>query len=220
MDKIIRKISLIALIIVMLSQSILIFADEGKIKFTDIESDKWYSFYVEELHSREIIGGYPDGSYKPEISIRIIEIITLIDNVMEYDINNDSSGYWGLPYIEAAILNDVVAADYFDDYERNITRGEVIYLLVNILDIEDIEVESYGDLITDFDTLTEEEKIVAAKIYSTGILSGYPDGSIRMDSEITRAEAAVVIYKMIEYIEKIDEEEVPSLEVTASEARK
>ncbi len=86
------------------------------------------------------------------------------------------------------------------NYKNNITRREYCHLAVNFLD------NIYGDrkikyMGTDSDkpfTDTDDPYVIAAA--KIGIVSGMGDGTFMPDKNITRQEAAVLLWKMAEYM--------------------
>lgn len=53
-------------------------------QFTDVNGDEWYAPAVENLASKGIIQGYPDGSFGPENPTNRAELAVILDRMLEY----------------------------------------------------------------------------------------------------------------------------------------
>ena len=74
------------------------------------------------------------------------------------------------------------------DPDSGITRGEFVTVAARVLGLEAL---SGPDLFTDTGGSWVRESINAAA--AAGLIGGYPDGSLRPDAPITRAEAAAIL---------------------------
>lgn len=69
--------------------------------FSDIENH-WAKSYVEKVTTYNAVAGYPDGSFKPNDSVKRIEFIAIVVNSQGVDVRAPlHDEYWGQPYIEA-----------------------------------------------------------------------------------------------------------------------
>lgn len=148
-----------------------------------------------ELHDR-VIGGYPDGTFKPEANITRAECAALTLRIMGITESNNKN----------VIFGDVNAGDWFfgtvnalaeagvTDREGNFrpndicTRAEFADMLYRTGLKKATVLGSFTDVFPDNKYYTSIREAAGA-----GIINGYNDGSFRPDSGVTRAEAAKMI---------------------------
>lgn len=66
-------------------------AVSGKIKsFSDVKSDAWYKNIVDIASSNDLIGGYPNGTFKPNSNISRSEIAQLISKLCKLDLQSET----------------------------------------------------------------------------------------------------------------------------------
>lgn len=176
----------------------------GAQSFTDVSSDEWYYDSIEKLYSLNIISGYEDKSYRPDQTISIEEFVALVCKVKAYEINT-GDGYWSEAYIERAQIEMLVIDDEFRDFTKPITRGQMARILLRAIDDEQVGYIYHANQISDLTLYDTYWQNIALRIYHTGIMRGYPDQSIALDSFSNRAEAAVMILKFYE-IEKASDQ--------------
>jgi len=104
--------------------------------FKDVKNDHWFYKNVMSLTARGLISGYPSGDFKPNNTIKVSEFIKIVvssidDSVKGQMANEDEP--WYMPYVNKAIELGLVENGEFDDYDRNITRGEMARIIVREL---------------------------------------------------------------------------------------
>lgn len=103
------------------------------LNFYDIDQDGWYAGYVHKLYDEKVIGGYPDGSFKPDNDVNFVEAAKMI--VLAYDkasgiekSYNANGGEWYQPYVDA--LNEIEAVpDSITRNDQSITRVEMAEMI-------------------------------------------------------------------------------------------
>ena len=107
-------------------------ADYGTSSFSDIPLNRWFESYVAYAELNKIVGGYDDGTFRPDAPITRAEATKMAALAMKLDIENaadakftDVSG-WAAPYINAFALTGALQGDGDGTFkpERNITRAE------------------------------------------------------------------------------------------------
>lgn len=202
MGKRIRISSIILAVIVMTVFSFNYRSEVKAAGFLDVERDYWYHDDVMNLVGMGVISGYEDNTFKPFNQIKVCEFIKLTVVASDIKIQETLGRFWYSKYVDAAINNEIIDYDYFDDYNRNITRGEMADILSRVLKLnasQDQElVESYIDRIVDYDSIKPEHKNSVLQVYTAGIITGYDDGRVLSDNLANRAEAATVIVRMVD----------------------
>lgn len=52
--------------------------------FRDVPANAWYAWAVEDLSSKGIIGGYPDGTFRPSEKVSRAEVAVMLAQTLEY----------------------------------------------------------------------------------------------------------------------------------------
>ncbi|MCH4889771.1 hypothetical protein EZV73_19465 [Acidaminobacter sp. JC074] len=166
--------------------------------FVDVESGDWFYDYVQILVDEDVTSGYEDMTYRPYKTISVEEFVTLTLKAMGEDQAEVETTHWSDGYIAKAISLNIIAEVEYNSYTRPVTRGEMgrIVLRATGVEVPDNFMD-YAHAINDLDTMTPYWQNIAIRIYSTGIISGYPDGSFGLNNEANRAEAAVILSKVI-----------------------
>ena len=174
--------------------------------FNDLKSTNWAYEAISAMSSKAVIAGYPDGSFKPNNTVTYGEFIkmALLASTGK-DVGNSASGNWAEGYYKEA-LN----LGYFTEYDikksalnREITRAHMALIISSILGA--VEIKDYDEIqkgITDITYKTLYEYDIT-KSYATGILTGYEDKTFKPDKTLSRAEAATVIYRLVDESKRV-----------------
>ena len=98
--------------------------------FNDIPSGEWYENYVCFAKSRNIIEGYPDGTFGPNKSINFVEASKILVKVYNLP-SSDESGEWYIRYVRT-LQNKKYIPPTIDTLNEFITRGEMAELIFRI----------------------------------------------------------------------------------------
>jgi len=97
--------------------------------FPDVSNDQWYTPYICTGRTRGVVGGYPDGDFKPGNNVNYAEALKIIyGSNNDYGTSDPTSSDWFAPYLEDAKANGI---DIGVDPSKEITRGEMAQLIVN-----------------------------------------------------------------------------------------
>ncbi len=178
------------------------FSSYGSLNFTDIKASEWFYTDVMTLVDRGIISGYEDHTFRPASQIKVSEFIKLTVVAAGIDVQDTLGRYWYSPYVDAAVNADIIDIDYFDNYNRNISRGEMADIISRLLKLEETQdqevILGYASDIKDYASIKANHRLSVLQVYGAGIITGYEDGNIRSDFLATRAEAATVIIRMLD----------------------
>ncbi|MCF8020277.1 MAG: S-layer homology domain-containing protein [Vallitaleaceae bacterium] len=205
--------TLFALFLIIINATTLFASEHWNVKskgFKDVQSTEWYRNYAERMNNDGIIGGYPDGTFGATDELSVEQFITMVVRALEYDVREavESEG-WSERYIEAAVTNELIQESDFSNYEVSITRQEMSRIIVNAMLSLDASIE-FSDkdkielLIRDSNEISLDYKDDILKTYSLGIIGGYPDAKFMPENYLNRAEAAVVMTRMLYSGERID----------------
>ena len=172
--------------------------------FADV-SDHWAKEYIDELVEKGSISGYEDGTFKPDNTITRAEFTKIIVSVFGLSGNSISEysdvpdGAWYSEYIAKASANGVIyGSDGMFFPNKNITRQDAALIIYRVLKLKNIETQ-VGDTFADFEEISDYAKDAVAGMSGIGIISGY-DGNFMPNNNITRAEAATMIARTMNFI--------------------
>nr|WP_315021728.1 S-layer homology domain-containing protein [uncultured Aminipila sp.] len=168
--------------------------------FKDLKSTNWAYESVNAMSEKGILKGYPDGTFKPSNTVTYGEFIKMVIASLGYDLPNAEKGkHWSYNYYETAVGLNIFSEVKIPTsmLDKEIPREMMAYIISQVLG--DIEVKYYDELKGEITDIKEADEYVypIVKVYSTGILNGYPDGSFKQKSSLTRAETAKVLQNFI-----------------------
>lgn len=164
--------------------------------------EHWASEEVGYLYQKGIVKG--DGkSLNLNGQITRAEFITLLLRAMNIEVSkydgvfsDVSANDWYSGYIQTAYEKGIMKGDGTNVRPNDlITREEMATILANYL-TESPETES-DSMFTDMDSASSWAQDNIKKVTALGIINGYEDGSFGPMLKLTRAEAMVVFYRMM-----------------------
>ena len=166
--------------------------------FKDVPPTKHFAQAVNELAERNIIGGYPDGTFKPSNSITRGQAAAIIAKMIKLDTDNvknpnfkDVSTANGYYKAIAAMAEKGIIGGYGDGrYGPNdpIKRGQMASILVKAFDLP-----RDGDIENPFKDVASSHTGNILIIYKLGITTGTTPSTFSPNSAITRGQAAKLI---------------------------
>lgn len=169
--------------------------------FSDISGYEWAENAISELHKKGIINGKAEGKFCPGDKISREEVVKMICDAFGFKANNntsvfkDAKGKWFEGYVNAAYEKNIVSGIDAETFGAGlaITREDIIVILARAVGENNEGELNYNDSEQVSDYATNAVFSLSQK----GVISGYPDGSFRPKNNMTRAEAAVVIYNLL-----------------------
>lgn len=169
--------------------------------FSDVPSNAWYESSVSKLVSRGILGGYTDGTFKPNRAISKAEFIKLICYAMDWNLiipakqsfKDVPKNNWAYKFIETAKTHGI-AKGYKDGTfkpNRGITRAEMARIIDDVL-----KLPKGKSNFKDIQSSWARDSINACA--KAGIMKGYTDNTFRPGKTVTRAEASEIIARVLE----------------------
>ena len=179
---------------------------QTKSGFVDIPESHWAHGYITELYKYGVISGYPDGSFKPDALITRGEFIKLItDSLNINDSGEQVAGFtdvtpenWVYPYVMR-----LASAGCISGYEdgscgisKMISREEASVLIERVLKYKNTSfIDAGANDFVDESNIADYAKDAVKTLSCVGIISGFEDGSFMPKENLTRAQAAVIIFK-------------------------
>jgi len=198
MKKILTTIT--AIIILIFSFSVSSYAAE--INFNDVKTTDWYYKNLQDLTQKNIVGGYTDGTFKPNNSLKFEEFVKLVVvAVADKPIEMIQGQDWYQIYIDKAIESKYITEQQKSLIGQNIDRRAMAEIIYNVIsNREDFNEYTAEEIIylsgkltdlTDTDTKT-------LTISGLGIICGYPDGTYKPNDSLKRSETVAVISRLID----------------------
>ncbi|MBK4729166.1 S-layer homology domain-containing protein [Oxynema sp. CENA135] len=179
-----------------------------RVTFPDIQNH-WAQTFIEALAAREIVVGFPDGTFRPDLPIiraeyaatlrKAFPVAKVRDAIAFNDVPTD---YWGYNAVR-----DAYEIGFMEGYpnqlfrpNQNIPRVEALVSLATGLDL-DPEDPIETILSNTFDDAAEIPNFARSQIAAateTGLVVNYPDSNTLNPNEAaTRAEVAAFLYQAL-----------------------
>jgi len=169
--------------------------------FSDVPEDHWAASYINELTSKGVINGYPDGTYGPSITLTKGQFLKLIVSASFGEFNveliDTDFEHWAAPYVKVAENYKAIEKGSItkENVDEPISRIEVVRILgicdINMRDNAQKTAEKME--FNDISSITNQEYMMLSHAVANAIISGYPDGSFKPENSLTRAEAAKIL---------------------------
>jgi len=168
--------------------------------FYDLNSH-WAQQTILAMVAKNIITGYPDGTFRPDRTITRAEFCTILAKALNVSPENasasfsDITGHWAQGYIATLVKKGYIKGypDGSFGPDQPVKRGEIAAIVdrVQMLPLASSQ-PTFSDVKPDFWAFAPIEAVAQAKI-----LNGYPDGTFHPEQSATRAEAAVIINRIL-----------------------
>jgi hypothetical protein len=174
-------------------------------KLTDLFTNgiaHWAKPYIDRLIEKEIIVGYPDDTFKPNNNVEVDSYIKMVVCALGNNFENGNDN-WASPFINKAIELKLIDNNEFNTYRRSITREEAAKVIVQALaateELPSVEqINKYISKVPDYTNVVDKYKQHALTAYATGMITGDPKGNFNPKDNLTRAEAATVIMRLLD----------------------
>ena len=176
------------------------------IQFTDIENH-WAKAEIEELTRLGIISN--DTEFRPDDEIKRSELVSLVVRALDVpmekyqnEFNDVSSKHWASDSIKTGVTMGLVSG-YDGSFRPDdaIMREEMAKILVLAYQYKnDAEIEQQEHHFTDEAQISEWARQYVGDATSIGLVNGLDDGSFGPQQKATRAQAAVIISRLLEAI--------------------
>lgn len=167
----------------------------SSIEFTDVK-DHWAKEEITELNESGIISGYSDGTFRPENNITINEFVKMLVEAGNYTLVREGKNVYPDFYIATAKSNNIINSEY--EFDKYMTRYEMVEIISNFIGTEELKENK-----NIFKDLEKEQKSKVLKLVKLKIINGYEDKTFRGENNVTRAEAATIIFKTLKVREEV-----------------
>lgn len=180
-----KALSLVITFLLLISAT----AAVSAISFTDLPAEHWAHNYVMTLVNEGTVNGYEDGTFRPSKTVTRAEFVKMIgkwDRAYQGEIKDLSSSHWGYEYLIWSGLEPENGRIYPD---REMLRSDVI----NLIWKRNGSPAHNGAPYAISKQGTNQDATSWA--YTIGLLQGDDGFNLRLDSALSRAEAATLILR-------------------------
>jgi hypothetical protein len=172
--------------------------------------DHWAREFIGKLAARGIVSGMGDNLFWPGDSLTRAQFLTMLaKSIHDLDVTQATpAGFTDVPaeewyynYVNWGFETGIVKG--MDEFtfapNEKITREQMAVMLNNFIINTGVVLPetNAGVSFSDNEHISPWAADSVAKIVSSGIMGGYPEGDYKPQGNATRAEAATVIYKLI-----------------------
>lgn len=180
--------------------------------FTDLSSVEWAREAIESLAEKGVIQGKATSIFAPNDSITRTEFVKIlmgafemVDESAQAAFSDVSKSHWGYKYVATAVSKGIVngIGDGSFGVNSQITRQDIVTLCYRLA--ESMEVKFPADTESEFadsEAIADYAKMAAKQMKAAGIVNGKGDNMFAPSSFATRAEAAKIIYELINFCRK------------------
>ncbi len=192
--------------------------------FSDVSATKynWATEAIGNMASQGIIKGYEDNTFRPERTVTKLESLVLTSRALGFyesensalidtatEIYGEQIAEYDLSYgndeIAYLLIKNVISLEELSDYieasnaSAGMKRYEIAVLLTKALDAE---AEVKKNVITsleysDADTIPAYAKKYVEYVTNASLMNGMDNNSFSPNTDVTRAQAAVLLYKLM-----------------------
>lgn len=183
---------------------IMIFSSVYALAFKDLPTNHWAYEYIMYLTSKNVINGYKDGTFKPNGTVTNAEFIKLVvmaalPDWIDIDDAESNLNHWAGPYVWIAERYGLITSGSINlsNIDKPITRIEMVKiitradLLMRGNNLSTNEKVKFKDVLS----LNNDDLLYLRHACSKNLITGYSDNTFKPYSNMTRAEAATMIYR-------------------------
>ena len=172
--------------------------------FSDIDECPWAREYIEGVSNRQIMIG-DGGLFRPNENLKREELVKIIvlardlkdsEKVKTFDDVSENDWFYG--YVQTAVSAGIVngVSEYVFGAGADVTRQEAAAMLYRAFKSDGTD-EAESLEFSDGELVSEYARSAVSWFAQNGIISGFPDGTFRPHDNLTRAQAAKIIYELI-----------------------
>ncbi|NLC25149.1 MAG: DUF3472 domain-containing protein, partial [Fastidiosipila sp.] len=186
---------LLALLLIARLTSAPVFAAEQK--FKDVSPKSWFSGYVENLAKKNIIGGYPNGTFRPNNKVERQHVCAMVARAAGIDYKGKVANFPDVasdsemsPFIAALQEKGIVKGYQNGNFgpKDAVKRGEAAIIITRAFNLK-----SAGKVSGWKDTAGHYAEDHIKTLASNGIIKGYTDGRFKPNASVSRAELAKML---------------------------
>ena len=174
-------------------------------QFSDVSENKWYGAnqqaVIKSAYEFGLMEGNADGTFAPESNVLICQIITMAARI--HNIYNGGTGVfpsgspWYQPYVDYAVQNSIISADYGFDLSEPAPRWLVADIFARCIPERELPALTTITSLPDVDVNEYYNRFIVL-LYEAGVLRGSDEfGTFHPYESITRAETAAIACRLV-----------------------
>jgi S-layer homology domain len=180
----------------------------AQVSFSDVSSNNWAAGFIQELATRDIIKGFPDGSFRPNEAVTRAQFAAMVSKAFKANpvrstvsFIDVSSNYWAAQAIDNAYTTGFLAGYPGNVFRpgENIPRAQVLVSLANGLNYSStVATTTALQVYSDADSIPNYARNSIAAATERRIVVNYPDLKFLQPNQVaTRADVAAFIYQAL-----------------------
>jgi S-layer homology domain len=176
--------------------------------FNDVQSNYWAAQFIQELSARQIIAGFPDGSFKPDQAVTRAQFAAMVRKAFQKAPQRQGirfvdvpSNFWASSAIQEAYTTGFLSGYPNNRFEPNqaIPRQQVLVSLANGLGYSaSSDIESTLSYYNDSSNIAGYARSPIAAATEKQMVVNYPNVKfLNPESVATRAQVAAFIYQAL-----------------------
>ena len=182
--------------------------DSGKVvnNFGDVGEDFWAKDAIYAMRDKKIISGFEDNTFRPNDKLTREQFVVMAAAAFgirangNVDFDDVADGAWYADAVKKAYNAGVISGISENKFGTGqyVTRQDMAVILSRIIEKQKLSIEDVRSFegMKDVDSIAEYARESIESLYKKGIISG-SDGNINPNGFATRAEAAVMIYNIL-----------------------
>ena len=186
--------------------------------FHDVDADAWYADAVQYVYERGLMQGTDAGLFSPEEPVNRGMVVTILYRLAGSPETDASMGFSDVEpdayYADAVrwassagIVTGYSAAAFGP--EDTITREQLAAMLYRYVHAQGISVFAeplVPQAFTDVSSISDYAAEAMAWAVDAGLMAGMPDGRLAPDGSATRAQTAVILMRLDEYLDTANQQ--------------
>ena len=176
--------------------------------FSDVASVEWAKESIEALADKGILNGKGDGKFAPNDNVTREEFVKII--VVAFDLNDAeassdfadvSKDSWSYSYVASAAKLGIVSGDGASfNPKAGISRQDMAVIIHRVFEHLGAEIKGEAVAFDDNAEISEYAKAAVEALTAAGIINGMGDGTFAPAGTVTRAQAAKVVYGLLNLV--------------------
>ncbi|OKH42976.1 beta-Ig-H3/fasciclin [Calothrix sp. HK-06] len=182
---------------------------QGTVSFPDVSQDYWARPFIQALAERNIIAGFPDGTYKPEQPVTRAEFAAIIQKAFNQNrvrqlptggFRDIRSNFWAAQAITTAFETGFLSGYPDNTFRPNqqITKVQAVVSLASGLGLTGGDTAILTSFYTDANAIPTYAVSQVAGATQASVVVNYPDIKVfNPEVPLTRADAAAHVYQAL-----------------------
>ncbi|MTJ50509.1 S-layer homology domain-containing protein [Dolichospermum sp. UHCC 0259] len=176
--------------------------------FNDVQSNYWASQFIQELSKRNIIAGFPDGSFRPEEAVTRAQFAAMLNKAFNKSpqrqsivFNDVATNYWAYNAIQQSYITGFLSGYPGNRFEPSqaIPRQQVLVSLANGLNYSaSTNINQTLQYFNDAANISDYARSPIAAAVEKRLVVNYPNVKfLNPTTNATRAQVAAFIYQAL-----------------------